>query len=115
MSSAAVPASPAEKPADKSDPAVPAHWNGMADFVRFLPKLGRVAAATPKLVRSAPCQEVVTHDVDLRTLPVLTTWPADGGPYITLPMVVTRDPDKGTRNVGCYRIQVYDSRTTGMH
>jgi 4-hydroxy-3-polyprenylbenzoate decarboxylase len=88
---------------------------GLMDKVRMLPKLGRVAAATPKLVRNAACQEVVERDVDLGKLPVLTTWPGDGGPYITLPMVVTRDPDKGTRNVGCYRMQVYDARTTGMH
>jgi len=89
--------------------------DGLVDKLRMLPKLARVAAATPKLVRTAPCQEVVETDVDLGRLPVLTTWPDDGGPYITLPMVVTRDPDKGTRNVGCYRMQVYDGRTTGMH
>ena len=53
---------------------------------------------------------MVETDVDLRKLPILTTWPDDGGPYITLPMVITRDPDKGTRNVGCYRMQVYDRR-----
>jgi 4-hydroxy-3-polyprenylbenzoate decarboxylase len=89
--------------------------DGLLDKIRMLPKLGRVAAATPKLVRNAACQEVVEHDLDLGKLPILTTWPGDGGPYITLPMVVTRDPDKGTRNVGCYRMQVYDARTTGMH
>ena len=81
----------------------------------MLPKLARIAAATPKTVRNAPCQEVVETDIDLGKLPILTTWPEDGGPYITLPMVITRDPDKGTRNVGCYRMQVYDARTTGMH
>ena len=64
---------------------------------------------------TAPCQEVVETELDLRKLPILTTWPGDGGPYITLPMVITRDPDKGTRNVGCYRMQVYDAHTTGMH
>ena len=88
---------------------------GLMDKVRMLPKLARIAAATPKTVRNAPCQEVVETDIDLGKLPVLTTWPEDGGPYITLPMVITRDPDKGTRNVGCYRMQVYDARTTGMH
>ena len=54
-------------------------------------------------------------DPDLTRLPILTCWPDDGGPYITLPMVITRDPDKGTRNVGCYRMQVYGPRETGMH
>ena len=88
---------------------------GLMDKLRMLPKLARVASATPKTVRSAPCQQVVETDVDLGTLPIITTWPEDGGPYITLPMVITRDPDKGTRNVGCYRMQVYDKRTTGMH
>ena len=82
---------------------------GLMDKVRMLPKLARIAAATPKTVRHAPCQEVVETDIDLGKLPVLTTWPEDGGPYITLPMVITRDPDKGTRNVGCYRMQVYDA------
>jgi 4-hydroxy-3-polyprenylbenzoate decarboxylase len=88
---------------------------GLLDKVRMLPKLARVAAATPKVVRQAPCQQVIETEPDLTRLPVLTTWPGDGGPYITLPMVITRDPDKGTRNIGCYRTQVYDGRTTGMH
>jgi 4-hydroxy-3-polyprenylbenzoate decarboxylase len=88
---------------------------GLLDKVRMLPKLARIAAASPKTVRNAPCQEVVEKEPDLTKLPILTTWPDDGGPYITLPMVITRDPDKGTRNVGCYRMQVYDARTTGMH
>jgi 4-hydroxy-3-polyprenylbenzoate decarboxylase len=88
---------------------------GLMDKLRMLPKLARVASATPKTVRTAPCQQVIESDVDLGALPILTTWPGDGGPYITLPMVITRDPDKGTRNVGCYRMQVYDKRTTGMH
>ncbi|HEY6477897.1 MAG TPA: menaquinone biosynthesis decarboxylase [Polyangia bacterium] len=88
---------------------------GLLDKVRMLPKLARVATAMPKMVRQAACQEIVETEPDLGKLPVLTTWPEDGGPYITLPMVITRDPDKGTRNVGCYRMQVYDARTTGMH
>jgi 4-hydroxy-3-polyprenylbenzoate decarboxylase len=87
----------------------------LMDKVRLLPKVARVAAATPRTVRSAPCQEVVETDPDLGKLPIITTWPDDGGPYITLPMVITRDPDKGTRNVGCYRMQVFGPRETGMH
>jgi 4-hydroxy-3-polyprenylbenzoate decarboxylase len=89
---------------------------GLLDKVRMLPKVARVAAATPKVVRGgAPCQEIVETEPDLGKLPIITTWPEDGGPYITLPMVITRDPDKGTRNVGCYRMQVYGPRETGMH
>jgi 4-hydroxy-3-polyprenylbenzoate decarboxylase len=94
----------------KSQPPV-----GLMDKVRMLPKLARVASAMPKTVRHAACQEVVENEPDLSKLPILTTWPEDGGPYITLPMVITRDPENGTRNVGCYRMQVYDPRTTAMH
>ncbi|HEY5090464.1 MAG TPA: UbiD family decarboxylase, partial [Polyangia bacterium] len=94
----------------KSQPPV-----GLMDKVRMLPKLARVASAMPKTVRHAACQEVVESEPDLSRLPILTTWPEDGGPYITLPMVITRDPENGTRNVGCYRMQVYDQRTTAMH
>ena len=88
---------------------------GLMDKIRMLPKLARVATAMPRTVTAAPCQEVVESTPDLSKLPILTTWPDDGGPYITLPMVITRDPDKGTRNVGCYRMQVYGPRETGMH
>ncbi|MGH7729005.1 MAG: UbiD family decarboxylase, partial [Vulcanimicrobiaceae bacterium] len=63
----------------------------------------------------APVQEVVEEDVDLRRLPILTTWPLDGGPFITLPLVFTKDPQSGRRNVGLYRMQRYDATTTGMH
>ncbi|HEX2657715.1 MAG TPA: menaquinone biosynthesis decarboxylase, partial [Polyangia bacterium] len=87
----------------------------LMDKIRMLPKLGRVATAMPKTITNAPCQQIVDTSPDLTKLPILTTWPEDGGPYITLPMVITRDPDKGTRNVGCYRMQVYGPRETGMH
>ncbi|HEX2656780.1 MAG TPA: menaquinone biosynthesis decarboxylase [Polyangia bacterium] len=87
----------------------------LMDKIRMLPKLGRVAGAMPKTITNAPCQQIVDTSPDLTKLPILTTWPEDGGPYITLPMVITRDPDKGTRNVGCYRMQVYGPRETGMH
>ena len=70
----------------------------------------------PRSVSSASCQQIVkTDDATLDELPVLTCWPQDGGPFITLPMVFTRCPDTGVRNVGMYRMQVYDGRTTGMH
>ncbi len=64
--------------------------------------------------RGAPCQQVV-EEPDLGTLPVLHCWPKDGGPFFTLPLVFTRDPDTGRQNVGMYRMQVYDKSTTGMH
>ena len=88
---------------------------GLLDKIRMLPKLARVATAMPRTVTTAPCQEVVETTPDLSKLPIITCWPDDGGPYITLPMVITRDPDKGSRNVGCYRMQVYGPRETGMH
>lgn len=75
------------------------------------------ASIFPKTVRNAPCQEVVFEgdDVDLRKLPVITCWPKDGGPFITLPFVFTKHPKTGAQNVGVYRMQVYDRSTTGMH
>src|ERR1700746_3458779 len=77
--------------------------------------------ARPKHVNSAPCQEVVqllepsTLAMSLRDVPILKCWPKDGGRFITLPHVHTRDPESGARNVGCYRMQVFDDRTTAMH
>ncbi len=65
--------------------------------------------------RSGPVAEVVGEDVRLDRLPVLTTWPEDGGPFVTLPLVMTRHPDSGVPNLGMYRLQVHDRRTTGMH
>ncbi|MGZ4984029.1 MAG: menaquinone biosynthesis decarboxylase, partial [Chthoniobacterales bacterium] len=78
--------------------------------------------ARPKHVKEAACQEVVhllesnsPNEFSLRDLPILKCWPKDGGRFITLPNVHTRDPDSGARNLGMYRMQVYDDRTTGMH
>lgn len=76
--------------------------------------------ARPRTVRNAPCHEVV-HRLDqgdafsLNDLPILQCWPQDGGRFITLPTVYTKDPDTGERNIGMYRIQIYDGKTTGMH
>jgi len=69
----------------------------------------------PKKVKSGPCQEVVVSDPSLDILPVLKCWPGDAGRYITLPLVFTKDPETGKPNMGMYRMQVYDSKTTGMH
>jgi 4-hydroxy-3-polyprenylbenzoate decarboxylase len=90
---------------------------GIVDKLRTLGDLMKLASIQPKTVRSAPCQEVVlTGDqVDLTRFPILKCWPEDGGRTITLPLVITRDPETGTRNVGTYRMQVYDATTTGMH
>jgi len=90
---------------------------GLLGLMSNLPKLREAAALPPRRVRSAPVQEVVWRgdEVDLTRLPVLTCWPHDGGPFLTLPLVVTRDPLEGDLNVGMYRMQVYDRATTGMH
>ncbi|MCH8054587.1 MAG: menaquinone biosynthesis decarboxylase [Deltaproteobacteria bacterium] len=85
------------------------------DKLRMLPELVRLAGISPKVVKEGECQEVIQHNPDLNTLPVLTCWPGDGGPFITLPAVISRDPRNGNRNVGLYRMQVFDSRTTAMH
>ena len=88
---------------------------GFWDKLKMLPKLAQVAKATPKTTGNAPCQEIVWDDVDLNLLPILKCWPEDGGRFITLPMVITRDPDSGRRNVGLYRMQVLDKSSTAMH
>src|SRR5215472_8417631 len=91
----------------------------LVDKLKMLPKLAEVGGFFPKLVaaKDAPCKQVILRgsDVDLNRLPILKTWPHDGGRFITLPCVITRDPKSGKRNVGMYRMQVYDARTTGMH
>ena len=69
----------------------------------------------PKYVKNAPCQEVVMEEPDLDKIPILKCWPQDGGPFVTLPLVFTKNPATGKRNVGMYRLQKYDRKTTGMH
>src|ERR687887_802242 len=90
---------------------------GLAEKVRGLRKLKSIADSMPRSVRSGPCQEVVLEgdDVDLDALPIQHCWPGDPAPFITLPAVITRDPRTGGRNVGVYRMQKLDSRTTAMH
>ena len=91
--------------------------SGLVDKVRTLGELVGLARTQPKTVSKGPCQEVVItgDEVDVNTLPVLKCWPLDAGRFITLPLVISRDPETGRRNVGTYRMQVYDSKTTGMH
>jgi len=86
------------------------------DKLKALPKLAQIASFLPKTVKSGPCQEVVIKDSpSLDKFPILKCWPQDGGRYVTLPLVFTKDPETGHRNVGMYRLQVFDERTTGMH
>lgn len=89
---------------------------GLAGKIGRLVDLARSGRYLPREVRRAPCQEVVrTKDFDLGELPVMKCWPGDGGPFITLPLVITKDPESGKQNVGMYRLQVFDGTTTGMH
>ncbi len=88
---------------------------GLVDKVRALGRLRELASFMPKTVRTGPCQEVVHTEPDLDRVPVLTCWPDDGGPFVTLPLVFSRDPRTGVRNCGMYRIQKVDRRTCMMH
>ncbi len=94
---------------------LPASMRGKFDALMGLKDLAGAGAKEIKQSK-APCQQVVLQgdDVDLTKLPVLKTWPDDGGPFITLPLVVTNNP-KGRLNVGMYRLQVFDKNTTGLH
>ena len=93
-------------------PQVP---EGIMDALKMLPMVNRLRDLMPKTVKDAPCQEVVKKDGSLDDIPILKCWPDDGGRYITLPLVFTKDPETGMRNIGTYRMQVFDGRTTGMH
>ncbi|MDB6129344.1 MAG: 4-hydroxy-3-polyprenylbenzoate decarboxylase, partial [Verrucomicrobiales bacterium] len=102
--------------------------SGLAETFKLLNTALDLRHAKPKIVSTGPCKEVI-HDftnakkspynpvlpVTLLNIPVLKCWPLDGGRFITLPCVATRDPDTGERNLGMYRIQIYDEATTGMH
>lgn len=89
---------------------------GILEKVKMLPKLAEIGSFFPKSVKSGECQEVVrTEGFSLFDFPVLQCWPRDGGRYITWPMVITKNPETGKRNAGCYRMQVFDERSTGMH
>lgn len=86
-----------------------------ADKLRMLPRLKQMADVLPRSVRHGPCQEEVVEPPSLAHLPILTCWPQDGGPFITLGAVFTKHPVTGVRNVGLYRMHKYDDQTTGMH
>jgi 4-hydroxy-3-polyprenylbenzoate decarboxylase len=90
---------------------------GIAGKIKRLFTLKEIADLFPKKVKSGPCQEII-HGPDsglLDLLPILTCWPGDGGPFVTLPIVITKDPDTGIQNLGMYRMQKYDKAATGMH
>jgi 4-hydroxy-3-polyprenylbenzoate decarboxylase len=90
---------------------------GFFDKIKMLPKLAELGSFFPKSVKDGACKEVVRKgsDVNLYDFPILKCWPQDGGRFITFPLVFTKNPETGKRNVGMYRMQVYDERTTGMH
>jgi len=89
---------------------------GFLEKLKMLPMLAEMGKFFPKTVPTGPCKEVIKKDkFSLLDFPILKCWPQDGGRFITLPCVITRDPRTGKRNVGMYRMQIYDERTTGMH
>ena len=89
---------------------------GILDKLKMLPKLGQFSSWMPAVKSGrGECQEVVMHEPDITKLPVITCWPKDGGPFVTLPVIHTKDPNTNTRNVGMYRMQVFDKNLTGMH
>jgi 4-hydroxy-3-polyprenylbenzoate decarboxylase len=89
---------------------------GFLDKLKMLPLLTEAGKFFPKTVPTGPCKEVIKRDnFSLLDFPILQCWPQDAGRFITLPCVVTRDPNSGKRNVGMYRLQVYDAKTTGAH
>jgi 4-hydroxy-3-polyprenylbenzoate decarboxylase len=96
-------------------------WSVVRDFNVFkaipeaLPKLPAAISLIPQKKSHPLCQEVIDDDAGFDSLPVLTCWPEDGGPFLTLPLVCTEEPETGRRNMGMYRMQVYDNRTAGMH
>ncbi len=89
---------------------------GILDKLKLLPKLSQFASWMPKVKKGrGECQEVIMATPDITKLPVITCWPKDGGPFVTLPIIHTKDPNTNNRNVGMYRMQVFGPELTGMH
>ncbi|HTC47541.1 MAG TPA: UbiD family decarboxylase [Candidatus Aquilonibacter sp.] len=89
---------------------------GFLEKLKMLPLLTEAGKFFPKTVATGPCKEVIKRDnFSLLDFPILQCWPQDAGRFITLPCVITRDPHTGKRNVGMYRLQVFDGQTTGAH
>lgn len=90
--------------------------DSIVDKLKMIPKLGEFASWMPKVRNGkGACQEVVQLNPDLTRIPVITCWPKDGGPFVTLPVIHTKDPNTQARNVGMYRMQVFGPQLTGMH
>lgn len=90
--------------------------NTFLDKLKMLPQLGEIASWMPKVISGkGECQQVLMTTPDITKLPVLKCWPEDGGPFITLPVIQTKDPNTGIRNIGMYRMQVYEPTLTAMH
>lgn len=89
--------------------------HSLLEKVKVLPRLAQLSSFMPRTVKNAPCQEVVDNNPSLAKLPILKCWPQDAGKFITLGQVYTRNPETGKRNLGMYRLQVFDDTTTGMH
>src|SRR5687767_7763734 len=88
----------------------------LLDKLKMLPKLGQFGSWMPTVKSGrGECQEIVMKDPDITKLPVITCWPKDGGPFVTLPVIHTKDPHTNQRNVGMYRMQVFGPQLTGMH
>ena len=86
------------------------------DKLKLLPKLGQFASWMPKVISGrGECQQVIMKEPDITKLPVITCWPKDGGPFVTLPIIHTKDPNNLSRNVGMYRMQIFGPTLTGMH
>jgi 4-hydroxy-3-polyprenylbenzoate decarboxylase len=89
---------------------------GLIAKIKMLPTLAELGSFFPKAVKDGPCKEVIKRDnFSLFDFPVLHCWPQDAGRFITLPMVFSKNPETGKRNCGCYRLQIFDERTTAMH
>ena len=89
---------------------------GLLDKLKMLPKLGQFSSWMPAVKNGrSECQEIMMREPDITKLPVITCWPKDGGPFVTLPVIHTKDPNNGTRNVGMYRMQIFGPTLTGMH
>ena len=102
----------AERISSLIDLKIPA---SLGERLMKLASLAPLANLIPRTQNHGSVHDVVIVEPNLKELPVLTTWPLDGGPFITLPLVITKDPQSGAFNVGMYRVQMYDERTTGMH
>jgi 4-hydroxy-3-polyprenylbenzoate decarboxylase len=96
-------------------------WSQLRDFnilktiPSALPKLPQAMSFFPKRINHAKCQEIIDDTAGFNSLPILKCWPEDGGRFLTLPLVCTKDPETGIQNIGMYRMQIYDDKTAGMH